>query len=390
MQIKEKLKLLGSDAKYDVCGYPRMLVTHKQAQQFSFVYHATGEGGKGLTSRCTRLFKVLQTNKCEHNCYYCVNRRERNYPRLSFTPKELSDLFMEHYTNGLVEGCFLSSAIYKNADYSQEEIIQTLQLLRQKHNYKGYIHTKILPDTSDDLIYESAKYSDRLSINLEAPGQDWLSRLSPSKNYAKLIAMLRKIVGVARDKKIHNGVTTQLIVGGAGETDRAIVNLATKLYYELKLRRVYYSGFIPVAETPFQNTPLCPPEREYRLYQADSLIRKYGFKADEIPYDANGFLPTDDDPKLVWAKQHPESFPIEVNTASFHQLIRVPGIGRISAQKIVCARKEGRITTIESLKKMGIIGSRARNYILINSRMPKITPNPKETAQKQMFLWEEI
>lgn len=385
---KSKLILLGESAKFDVCGYPRILHTIERAhekQKFSFVYSAVGEGG-----RCVKLFKVLQTNKCERNCYYCANRRNRDYPRISFTPKELANLFMEYYTNGLVDGCFLSSAIHNTPDASQERIIQTLQILRKKYKYKGYIHTKILPGASNELIFETAKYSDRLSINLEAPGQDWLNRLSPHKNYATLISKLRKISEIAYKNKLKDGVTTQLVVGGGGESDRSIINLVFKLYKEFKLWRVYYSGFIPVENTPLQNTPICPPIREYRLYQADSLIRKYGFTPEEVPFSEDGFLSVEDDPKLAWAKLHPEVFPIEVNKASFHDLIRVPGIGTISAQKIISTRKENKIVTLETLTKMGIITRRARSFITVNGHLPTSTSLPKNTIHKQLFLWDEI
>jgi predicted DNA-binding helix-hairpin-helix protein len=272
---------------------------------------------------------------------------------------------MEYYYRGLVDGCFLSSAICKDPTSSQEKVISTLQIIRKKYKYSGYIHTKILPNTSDDLVYEAAKYSDRLSINLEAPGQNWLSKLSPDKNYAKLIAKLRKISKIAQTKKLKAGVTTQLVVGGSGESDFLIVNLASKLYKEFKLWRVYYSGFIPIEDTPLEKVSPCSPKRELRLYQADALIRKYGFKPEEIPYK-NGFLSLEEDPKLVWAKLHPEFFPVEINDASFHKLIRVPGIGKVSAQKIIEARKEGKIKSFSQLERIGIILKRAWNFVTIN------------------------
>jgi putative DNA modification/repair radical SAM protein len=384
-ESKQKLILLGEQARFDVSGYPRKLTTHKRVERYSFIYRGVGEGG-----RCTRLFKVLQTNKCERNCYYCANRRDRDSTRLSFSPKELAELFMEYYTNELVQGFFLSSAICKDADSSQEDIIETARILRKKHQYKGYVHMKILPDASDDLISEAAKYGDRLSVNLEAPGQDWLSRLSPNKNYGHLIAKLRRVSDIAKERNLKAGVSTQLMVGGADEPDRSIINLASKLYNELRLWRVYYSAFIPVKNTPFENKTSCSPDREYRLYQADSLMRKYGFRPEEMPYDSKGFLPADTDLKLAWAERHPELFPIEVNDAPLRQLIRIPGIGRISAQKIISVRETGKITTMETLKKMGLIVARARNFIIINGHAPHKTPPPKEAVQKQLFIWDEM
>jgi len=377
--------VLGKVAEFDVCGYPQVLSTHKRSERFSFIYQAVGKDGK-----CVRLFKVLKTNQCEGNCYYCANRKDRNSPRVSFTPDELADLFMKYYTDGLVEGCFLSSAIYENPDKSQEGLIDTLRILRKKHKYRGYIHTKILPETSKDLIYESAKYSDRISVNLEAPGQDWLSKLSPDKNFARLISSLREISNLNARNPLKSGITTQLVVGGTQESDRSIINLAAKLYSEFKPWRVYYSGFIPIKDTPMETNYPCEPLREFRLYQADSLIRKYGFSPDELPFDANGALPTDMDPKLAWAKLHPELFPVEVNGAAFQKLIKVPGIGKISAERIISARKEGKIKTLEALKRFGTVVTRARNFIILDGRQFTGGDSNKEILQKQLFLWEEI
>ncbi|MCK4352330.1 radical SAM protein [candidate division WOR-3 bacterium] len=385
MNSHAKLRLLGKIARFDVCGYPQALVKHKRSERFSFIYRAVGEGGKFV-----RLFKVLKTNQCEGNCYYCVNRKDRNFSRVSFTPKELAELFMEYYTSGLVEGCFLSSAIYKNPDESQEELIETSHIIRKKYKYKGYIHTKILPMTSKELIYEASKYSDRLSINLESPGQNWLSKLSPNKNFARLISKLREISNLHSRKPLKSGLTTQLVVGSTGESDRAIMNLSTKLYHEFKLWRVYYSGFLPIKDTPLENNFPCSPNRELRLYQADFLIRKYSFTPEELPFDKNGFLPTDIDPKLAWAKLHPELFPLEINYASFSGLMRIPGIGRISAERIIREREKGKIKTLETLKKFGAVTARSRNFITLDGRSFSERKTSSKSLQKQLFLWEEI
>ncbi|MDI6840898.1 MAG: putative DNA modification/repair radical SAM protein [bacterium] len=386
MNLKDKLRLLGQVAEFDVCGYPRVFISHKRSGRFTFIYQAMGEGGS-----CVRLFKVLKTNECEGNCYYCANRKDRNYPRVSFAPNELAELFMEYYTQGLVEGCFLSSAIHKKPDESQEELIDTLRIIRKKYKYQGYIHTKILPETSKELIEKTAKYSDRISINIEAPGQNWLSQLSPNKNFARLLSKLREISELHTKKALKAGITTQFVVGGTKESDKSIINMAAKLYNEFKLWRVYYSGFIPVEDTPLRSNEPCPPLREFRLYQADSLIRKYKFKPNEIPFDEHGFLPKETDPKLAWAKLHPELFPIEINLAPLEKLIRVPGIGRISAERIIATRKEGKIKTLEALKKMGSVVSKARNFITLNGRQfPEGVNYGKETQQKQLFMWEEI
>lgn len=398
MRADSKLKVLGEGAQFDVCGYPQAFVTHKPSPRFSFIYQAIGENG----GSSTRLFKVLQSNICEHNCAYCANRNSRKFEQLAFTPKELSELFMQYYTEGLVEGCFISSSIYKQANLSQENIINTIKLLRKKHKYQGYIHAKILPGIGEDMIDEMAKYSDRLSINLEAPGQTWLSKISKEKKFDTLMSQLKIISKIAEEKHIKSGVTTQFVVGGAGESDKVLLGVVQKLYKELKLRRVYYSGFIPVEDTPLENVPQCSPTRELRLYQADSLIRQYDFSADELPFDGNGLLPSSEDPKLAWAKKHTELFPIEVNTASLEELMRVPGFGKISAQRIIEARKTSKITTLDSLKRLGAPIGKARNFLTLDGHFYPAKKGDIELkscekvgavgklSQKQLFLWEEL
>lgn len=385
MGLQTKLKELGKTARFDVCGYPQVFLRHKRSERFSFIYQATGEGGRSV-----RLFKVLKTNQCEKNCYYCANRKDRNFSRLSFTATELADLFMKYYTDGLVEGCFLSSAINGNPDKSQEELIETLYILRKKYRYKGYIHTKILPEASKELIYEASKYSDRLSINLEVPGQNYLTEISPTKNFARLLSKLREILAFHSKKPLKSGVTTQFIVGSSGESDKIIINLASRLYQDFNLNRVYYSGFIPIEGTPLENNAPCLPNREYRLYQADFLLRKYRFTAAELPFDEKGNLPKEVDPKLAWAQLHPEFFPVEVNRASFDELIRVPGIGRISAKRILETRKESKIKTLEALRKFRAVVSKARNYLTFDGRWLPRKESSNKLQKKQLFLWEEL
>jgi predicted DNA-binding helix-hairpin-helix protein len=377
MHSKNKLKILGEEAKFDACGYPS-----KRSLRFSFIYPAVGEGGK-----CVRLFKVLQSNICENNCLYCANRRDRNFYRNTFEPNELARLFMEYYLDNQVDGCFLSSGIVGSPDKSQERMLQTLKILRQKYGYKEYIHTKILPGVSDELVDEIAKYSDRLSINLEAPGQDYLSKLSGDKNFARLISRLKKISEINRTKSLKAGITTQLVVGAASENDRTIMNVAHRLYKNYGVWRVYYSGFVPLRDTPLENLPFCPPRREVMLYQADMLIRKYKFAPQELPFDGVGNLPKDIDPKLAWAKMHKELFPLEISKASFYELIRVPGIGRVSANRILGTRKITKIKDLEQLKKLGAVVRRAQNYITLDGRFfPRKEQEYKKYEEEQLFL----
>ncbi len=383
-----KLEVLGDVARYDVCGYPSILGQPKQRPiRGHFIYPAAGEGGS-----CVRLFKVLQTNACQGNCLYCANRKDRSFQRISFRSEELARLFMEYYRKGLVDGIFLSSAIQRSPDASQEEILETLKLIRNKYGYRGYVHCKILPGVSPELIEEAAKLSDRLSINLEAPGERFLAGLSPSKDFSgQLLRGLGSIARINEAAPLKAGLTTQLVVGASRESDRDILDFAHSLYQQFKLWRIYYSGFTPLKDTPLEDHPPCSPWREVRLYQADFLLRKYRFEAKELLFDKKGDLPGSIDPKLAWAGAHPERFPIEVNRAPYWDLIRIPGIGRISAKRIVETRKVSKIKDMGSLKKLGTFVSRAQNYITLNGKSyPKKEPTPQRKIDRQLFLWEEV
>jgi len=388
LDAHSKLKILGEVARFDVCGFPSVFSgKNKKFQRFKFIYPAVGKKG-----RCIRLFKVLQSNVCEGNCFYCSNRKDRNFQRISFTPDELAKLFLQYYSKGLVDGLFLSSAINRSADQSEEKMLRTVQLLRTRYGYRGYIHYKVLPGTDESIIDAAARLADRLSINLEAPSANYLAELSPSKNYASdLVGGLEKIAGVNRQKPLKAGITTQLVVGAAKETDREILNLSGQLYRSYKLWRVYYSAFMPILDTPLEELPPCPPLREYRLYQADFLLRGYGFTPQELVFEKNGNLPQDYDPKLAWALRHEDKFPVEVNKAGFHELMRVPGIGRISAKRIVETRKQEKFTRLDQLKRTGAVTTRARNFLTLQGRFygggeVKTTHRINE----QLFLWEEL
>ena len=382
----DKLKILGTTAQFDVCGLPSLFTgKNRKLQRFKFIYPAVGKRG-----RCVRLFKVLQTNFCEGNCYYCANRRDRNFTRISFSPDELARLFIRYHQSGRVDGLFLSSAIYGSVNHSQEEMFKTLWLVRKKYGYRGYIHYKVLPGSEEALIERCAQLADRLSINLEAPSSTYLSRLSPSKNFTgQLLAGLERISCINEKNPLRAGITTQLVVGAAGETDREIINLSHLLYKKYNLWRVYYSGFAPIKDTPLEDIPPCPPLREFRLYQADFLLRGYGFTPQELPFQEKGDLPRDKDPKLAWALSHPEKFPLEINKASYSELLRVPGIGRISAKRIIKRRVQGKITSIDELKATGCVVRRARNFVTVNGKFYPSTQE-KEHINYQLFLWEEI
>jgi len=383
-----KLKILGEVAKFDVCGFPSIFVKkRKKFQRFRFIYPAAGRRGS-----CVRLFKVLQTNACDGNCFYCANRRDRDFKRINFSPEELAHLFIQYWKRGLVDGLFLSSAIYGSPDQSEERTLKTLELLRYKYGYRGYVHYKILPGTSESLIEAAAHFADRISINLEAPNAKYLSRLSPTKDFsAELLSGLGKIARLNRKSPLKAGITTQLVVGAAGETDREILDLSNKLYKGYKLWRVYYSAFMPIMDTPLGEMPPCSLLREFRLYQADFLLKGYGFLPEELPFDKHGNLPEKYDPKFSWALRNPDRFPIELNKADFWELIRVPGIGRISAKRIINTRKISRFVNLDQLRETGAVVSRARNFVTLGGRFyPASGKKISSEVNKQLFLWEEL
>lgn len=353
--MKDICNTLGTDARFDSSG-----CILKNAK-IPFVYPARGEGIRYL-------FKVLLTNICENNCLYCINRKDANQRRYIFSPKQLAEKFMEYYKGGIVNGLFLSSGIYKSSDRTQERIIETIKILRERYDYKGYIHTKILPAASPELIREAVPFSSRISVNLEAPGDNYLAKLSREKNFARLMATLRAIV-TAREGKSgthpHFSITTQFVVGAAGENDLCLLILSKRLYRDFKLSRVYYSGFSPESNTPLNNKPSCPIYRVRRLYQADFLIRNYNFDPQEIV--PSGFL-SDIDPKLSWARSHPELFPLEINSASYDELIRVPGIGPVIARRTLMLRKDKKFTSPDSMNNIGVRGRRYLDFLTFNGK----------------------
>ncbi|MCM8799921.1 MAG: radical SAM protein [Candidatus Omnitrophica bacterium] len=387
MILEKKLENLGRLSRFDVTGLSRFFGLRPYLKDAPFIYPAVGFKG-----RCVNLFKVLQTNLCRHNCFYCANRRARDCLRLSFSPLELAKLFLHFYKKKFVDGLFLSSAIYPDPNIAQENMYITLRIIR-KADFQGYIHTVILPGVDDYLIKKIAVLSDRLSLNLEAPSERYLSKLSPDKNFKdQLLKGLEKLSCLNRERPLKAGITTQLVVGAAGETDKEILSVSTNLYSKFSLDRVYYSGFVPVKDTPLESKPPCSPIREMRLYQADFLLRRYGFRLEELVFDDRGNLSQGCDPKLAWAKTHLDFFPLEINSASKEELLRVPGIGRISCERIVNLRRQKRISNLEDLRNTGTVIKRARDFITLNG---KFYPSKKKMflslrEEKQLFLWEEL
>jgi len=342
--------------------------------------HVSRVGG----GRTVKLLKVLQTNVCEFDCFYCEHRASRDVPRTYVSPDELARTFMQLHRARLVEGLFLSSGITKKVDTMQERIVQTAEILRRRYRFRGYIHLKIMPGSSPAAVERTVQLADRVSLNLEAPTPKHLSRLSSKKEF--LDGILSRMVWINRITQEQPGLAragqiTQFVVGAAGESDLDLLQTTDRLYREIKLRRAYFSAFSPIPGTPLDHVPPAPLLRQHRLYQADWLLRFYGFSADELAFDERGLLPLAADPKLAWALRHPEFFPLELSAAPAEMLLRVPGIGPLSARRIVDARRTTAITDLKQLTRLGVVAKRAAPFLLFGGRImtaasPRIISQP--------------
>ena len=348
MEVEDKLKALAAAAQYDICGYSgtRDFVPSPAR----FIYRSTLPGGGSVC-----LFKVLLTNVCTNDCAYCTNRVNRDFPRRAFLPEELARVFMQLYERRMVRGLFLSSGIADNPTHTMEAMIKTVEILRHRYGFRGYIHLKILPGASFDCVAEGCKLADRVSINMEAPTVQHLARLSKRKDlYRNIVEPMRWVKKLmASDERLTpSGQTTQFVVGAAGESDRDILRTTSALYHEVELRRAYFSPFRPVRNSPLEGRPPANPLRAHRLYQSDWLLRIYGFplKEVELAFGEAGNLSLRRDPKLVIAESQPWLFPVDINRASYGELLRVPGIGPVSAQRIVDARREHSFDSVSQLK----------------------------------------
>lgn len=369
MDTLEKLATLGEEARYDLCcGACGTDAGRRKDDIGRWIYPAVMPDGKKVA-----LLKVLQTNVCENDCYYCATRRSSDIRRTAFTPDELARAFEELALRGRVQGLFLSSGVAGSPARSMDRMLATAELVRRKQGFRGYIHLKILPGASRAHVEQAMLLADRVSVNLEAPGPERLSRIAPDKDFfGGLIQMMRWVHEIRQRAEAMSGVsqTTQLVVGAAQETDAEILRTASRLYREFGLSRVYYSAFQPQAGTPLAELPPTPPLREHRLYQCDFLLRQYGFALDELPFDDSGFLTLSPDPKTAWAMRHPQHFPVEVNRADLAQLLRVPGIGPKSARQVIQARRQGRVRTLRDLKQLGADAERAAPYVLLDGKRP--------------------
>ncbi len=352
MDLYQKISVLGPGAKYDTCG-PK---DFGETTDIPGVYHATVGGlpaGRQGGNVC-RLFKVLQTNSCINNCKYCAFRRDRDTRRVVATSDEMAAAFNSAHSRRLVDGLFLSSGVIQSPETTMTRMLDTAQILRQKYQYRGYLHLKIMPGASAGCIRESIKLANRISLNIESPTEEILSTLAPEKDLKKSFFYTLSLIKSELTKFRWSGkrapsLTTQFVVGAGEETDKDVIQKTHFLYKNFGLKRVFYSAFRPVPGTPLEGKSAASLTREHRLYQADFLMRFYRFSPQEIPLDEQGFLSEVADPKMLWAQRHPELFPINLNTASYWQLLKIPGLGPVSAKKIVKIRSENRIQDLSNL-----------------------------------------
>ena len=367
MTLKEKLIILADSAKYDAScsssGSNRKNMGGTGNAAYSGICHSFASDG-----RCISLLKILMTNCCIFDCKYCINKRSNNVKRAIFTPEEICELTMNFYRRNYIEGLFLSSGIIKSPDYTMELLIKTIRLLRMKYHFHGYIHSKAIPGASTHLLKELGNLVDRLSANIELPTESGLKLLAPNKEENKVTKIMSYVKENHNRSYVPAGQSTQMIIGATKETDLDIMAKSEALYKNYDLKRVFYSAYIPVNKDkvlPMLKTP--PLVRENRLYQADWLLRFYGFRVKDLLDEENPNFNILMDPKANWALRHLDEFPKEINQASYYNLLKVPGIGIKSAERIIACRKNFQIT-FEDLKKMGVVIKRAKYFITCNNK----------------------
>lgn len=398
--VLEKLKVLAESAKYDVsCSSSGTTRKNKPGTIGSAagwgICHSFTEDG-----RCVSLLKIMLTNHCIYDCAYCINRRSNDLQRATLSVSELVELTIEFYRRNYIEGLFLSSGVVRNPDYTMERLVRVIKDLRTIHKFNGYIHMKSIPGASQELVNEAGLYADRMSVNIEIPTETNLKLLAPEKDHQSVYKPMAYIQqGVIQSKEEQKkfryaprfapaGQSTQMIVGATSENDQDILRVSSELYQRPSMKRVYYSGFIPVNsyDTRLPAIKQAPLVRENRLYQADWLMRFYQFDANEIVDDINPNLDLEIDPKLAWALRNPQSFPIDLNKADYAMILRVPGIGVKSANLIVMTRRHARITSY-TLKKMGVVMKKAQYFITCHE-LPIFTINESSPEYVRRVLTE--
>lgn len=368
MDLDQKLDILAPAAQFDACdsfSQGGRRYTPKKA-----VWNTSGIATDGEPDGKARpVFRTLMSSKCEWNCAYCPLRSGNDVPRAALTPEELAKAFLPRYQRGVVQGLFLSTGVNGDAHGATGQMLDGVEHLRTRHEYTGYVHLKLVPGASISEVERAARLADRLSLNLEAPSQDRLKRISPERDWAgDLITRLAWARDWQRAGLIKSGLATQFVVGAAGESDRELLLTTAWLYRELDVRRVYFGAFRPAPGTPLAEQSPTPFVREQRLKEADWLLRNYDFTTTELPYNSAGDLPLHIDPKLAWALAHPERFPIELNTADEAELLRVPGLGPVSIRRIVRLRREYRFREPAHLKGLGGALARAQDFVMFNGR----------------------
>ena len=400
--IDEKLRILSDAAKYDVScsssGSSRKNTSNGLGNAaYSGICHSWSADG-----RCVSLLKILMTNYCIYDCKYCISRKSNDIERAILTPDEIVRLTMNFYRRNYIEGLFLSSGVIKNADYTMEQMIAVAKKLRLEENFNGYIHMKVIPGASRELIREIGLYVDRVSVNIELAESKALKLLAPDKKPTDIstsMGLIRKNqIQNTEEKKLFKstpsfipaGQTTQMIIGAGGESDFAILNRSENLYKNFGLKRVYYSAYVPVNKSGIlANTDAVPMLREHRIYQADWLLRFYNFKAEEILDEKNPFIDPLLDPKANWAVQNWHLFPMEINRASYKDLIRIPGIGVTSAKRIVMARRHN-VIKYEHLKKLGVVIKRAKYFITVNGEFMGFRKESPELIRNALMEKEKM
>ena len=400
--IDEKLRILSDAAKYDVScsssGSSRKNTNNGLGTAaYSGICHSWSADG-----RCVSLLKILMTNYCIYDCKYCISRKSNDIERAILTPDEIVRLTMNFYRRNYIEGLFLSSGVIKNADYTMEQMIAVAKKLRLEENFNGYIHMKVIPGASRELIHEIGLYVDRVSVNIELAENKALKLLAPDKKPTDIstsMGLIRKNqIQNTEEKKLFKstpsfipaGQTTQMIIGAGGESDFAILNRSENLYKNFGLKRVYYSAYVPVNKSGIlANTNAVPMLREHRIYQADWLLRFYNFKAEEILDEKNPFIDPLLDPKANWAVQNWHLFPMEINRAPYKDLIRIPGIGVTSAKRIIMARRHN-VIKYEHLKKLGVVIKRAKYFITVNGEFIGFSKESPELIRNALIEKEKM